>query len=228
MLLSSVNFRRATIVRTLLTSSAASSLVESTEHKSDVSSSGRTESSVAPPSQIWPQGVDGHVKPDLVQKFLGLELASKSDRMKQERQRMISEFQRHSHDVGSPEVIVALWTQRIRDLAHNFQSHRKNVHRMRDMELMFNQRRKMLIYLRKKDFKAYCLVLHKLGLKDVFTDVHGEDRYPEGIVHGQAVDDRVTRFLFAFHPQFKQKKTSLWKRIKPKLIAEDPTLAYLQ
>ncbi|GAX75851.1 hypothetical protein CEUSTIGMA_g3294.t1 [Chlamydomonas eustigma] len=223
MLISSVYFRRATIVRTLLTSSAASSIVESTEHKSDVSSSGRTESSVAPPSQIRLQGVDGRVKPDLVQKFLGLELANESGRMKQERQRIISEFQRHSHDVGSPEVIVgavALWTQRIRDLAYNFQSYRSTVHRMSDMELLFNQRRDMLIYLRKKDFKAYCLLLHKLGLKDVFTDVHGEDRYPEGIVHGQAVDDRVTRFLFAFHTLFNKKKPSQWKRIKPKLMRE--------
>jgi len=160
--------------------------------------------------------------------FLGLELASKSTRMNNERRVLISEFQRHTHDVGSPEVVVALWTHRIRDLAHNFQSHRKNLHRMRDMELMFNKRRKLMIYLRQIDFKAYSLVLYKLGLKDVFTEMHGEDRYPEGVVHGQPVDDRVTRYLFAFHPHFKQKKTSLWKRIKPKLIAEDPSLAYLK
>jgi hypothetical protein len=56
---------------------------------------------------------------------------------------------------------------------------------------------------------------------------HAEDRYPEGTLHGQVVDDRIIRQRFAFHTEYGQKKTQLWKRLKPKLIAEDPSLADL-
>ena len=50
---------------------------------------------------------------------------------------------------------------------------------------------------------------------------HSEDRYPEGSLHRQPVDDHVRRFRFAFHPEYRQKKTSQWKRLLPKLMAED-------
>ena len=54
---------------------------------------------------------------------------------------------------------------------------------------------------------------------------HSEDRYPEGSLHRQPVDsERVLRARFAFHPEYRQKKTNLWKRLKPKLLAEDPKI----
>lgn len=93
---------------------------------------------------------------------------------------------------------------------------------------MVNRRRRLLVYLREKDFLAYSRVICKLGLNDVFGDLGRDDRYLVGTVHSQKVDDRVQRMRFAFHPQYHMKKTQHWNRLLPKLIQEDPTLSSLK
>ncbi|KAG1674925.1 hypothetical protein FOA52_014718 [Chlamydomonas sp. UWO 241] len=185
-------------------------------------------SSSAPTGGSAPE-TEGRAKPELVDRVLGLELAARADVARHERGEMARQFARHSGDVGSSEVTVALWTARIRDLARGFQDHRKNVHMIREMELMFHRRRRLLSYLRASDFEAYCYCVAKLGLRDVYAEIRADDRYPEGSVHGQPADGaRVRRVRFAFHPENRQRKTSLWKRLRPKLIDEDPSLADLR
>lgn len=50
------------------------------------------------------------------------------------------------------------------------------------------------------------------------------DRYPEGMRHEDPTTSFVRDLRFNFHPQYKQKKTNLWNRLKPKLQAEDPVI----
>ncbi|KAI8465376.1 MAG: hypothetical protein J3K34DRAFT_437277 [Monoraphidium minutum] len=79
---------------------------------------------------------------------------------------VISQFQRFKGDTGSPEVQVAVLTERIRDMMGHFRTHRKDHSSMRGLQAMLNQRRALLSYLRRSDFEAFCFVLHRLGLRD--------------------------------------------------------------
>ena len=159
---------------------------------------------------------------------MSLQLANRTERMKKERRELIKSVQRHSGDVGSPEVVACTLTHKIREQAEVFQDNRKNFLKMRRFEMIVNRRRRLLIYLREHDFMAYSRVIRKLGLNDVFGDIGRDDRYLVGTVHDQKVDDRVQRLRFSFHPQYHQNKTQHWSRLKPKLIDEDPTLASLR
>jgi small subunit ribosomal protein S15 len=157
-----------------------------------------------------------------------MELDNRSMRMKKERQELIKSVQRHTGDVGSPEVVASVLTHRIREQAETLQDNRKNFQNMRKLELDVNHRRRLLTYLRESDFLAYSRVIFKLGLNDVFGGVEKDDRYLTGTVHAQKVDDRVQRLRFAFHPQFHVKKGQQWAKLKPKLVTEDPFLASLR
>ncbi|KAG2487697.1 hypothetical protein HYH03_013696 [Edaphochlamys debaryana] len=163
-------------------------------------------------------------KPDLVDAFLSVDMLSLPLQRRVARQGVARDFQRHPADTGSPQVMVAMWTERIRDLVRHFDSNRKQLHSMRQLELMSNQRRRMLIWLRRADFEAYSYTIQKLGLKDIYTPTGFSDRYREGLRPSDPVDDAVNRWRFNFHTKYKQRKTSLWGRLRPKLIAEDPSL----
>ena len=72
---------------------------------------------------------------------------------------------RQDGDTGSPEVQVAILTERINNLTQHFKSHAKDNHSRRGLLMMVNQRRSLLDYLRRKDEKRYTDLIAKLGLR---------------------------------------------------------------
>lgn len=78
---------------------------------------------------------------------------------------LIKEFSREANDTGSPEVQVALLTERINNLTEHFKSHHKDNHSRRGLLMMVNKRRSLLDYLKKKDVNRYSDLINKLGLR---------------------------------------------------------------
>ena len=84
---------------------------------------------------------------------------------KQRKQEIITKFERHEGDTGSPEVQVALLTERINHLNEHLQTHKKDHHSRRGLLLMVGQRRNMLEYLKRIDIERYRALVAKLGLR---------------------------------------------------------------
>lgn len=80
------------------------------------------------------------------------------------KQALISAVARRRGDTGSPEVQIALLTKRIEDLSEHLKTHKKDKHSRRGLLGLVNKRRKLLIYLRKKDEKRYQQITEKLEL----------------------------------------------------------------
>ncbi len=81
-----------------------------------------------------------------------------------EKKKILKKFGIHDKDTGSPEVQVALLTSRIQDLAGHLKEHRKDFSSRRGLLQMVNKRRRLLLYLRKKDEDRYRKILGKVGL----------------------------------------------------------------
>ncbi|MBV8238904.1 MAG: 30S ribosomal protein S15 [Sphingomonas sp.] len=81
------------------------------------------------------------------------------------RQELIKDHARQDGDTGSPEVQVAILTERIRNLTEHFKGHAKDNHSRRGLLMMVNKRRSLLDYLRKKDGDRYLALIAKLGLR---------------------------------------------------------------
>ncbi|MHA6334079.1 MAG: 30S ribosomal protein S15 [Erythrobacter sp.] len=79
--------------------------------------------------------------------------------------KIIQENARDKNDTGSPEVQVAILTQRIRNLTDHFKDHHKDNHSRRGLLQMVNKRRSLLAYLKKKDVERYNELIQKLGLR---------------------------------------------------------------
>lgn len=78
---------------------------------------------------------------------------------------IISEHMKHDGDTGSPEVQIALLTQRIRDLTEHLKIHKKDHHTRRGLLRLVGQRRRMLNYLKKQDIERYRAIIAKLGIR---------------------------------------------------------------
>ena len=78
---------------------------------------------------------------------------------------LIAEHKGHETDTGSPEVQIALLTQRINDLTEHLKHHRQDFHTQRGLLKLVGQRRRQLAYLNKKDVTRYRAILAKLGLR---------------------------------------------------------------
>ena len=78
---------------------------------------------------------------------------------------VVKTHQRTARDTGSPEVQVALLTERINSLADHFKSHVKDFHSRRGLLKMVSQRRKLLDYLKRKDADKYRGLIERLGLR---------------------------------------------------------------
>lgn len=78
---------------------------------------------------------------------------------------ILRDFQRSPADTGSPEVQVALLTNRINGLQSHFGTHKKDHHSRRGLLKMVNQRRKLLDYLKRKDLQSYQNLISRLGLR---------------------------------------------------------------
>jgi len=78
---------------------------------------------------------------------------------------LVKEHGRVEGDTGSPEVQVAILTERIRNLTEHFKGHKKDNHSRRGLLMMVNKRRSLLDYLRHKDGARYTGLIAKLGLR---------------------------------------------------------------
>ena len=81
------------------------------------------------------------------------------------KQEIIAKFQTHEGDTGSPEVQVALLTERINELTEHLKVHKKDNHSRRGLLKMVGARRNLLNYLAKKDVQRYRDIVEKLGLR---------------------------------------------------------------
>ena len=78
---------------------------------------------------------------------------------------LIQDNARAAGDTGSPEVQVAILTERISNLTEHFKTHAKDNHSRRGLLMLVNKRRSLLDYLRKKDGDRYLALIAKLGLR---------------------------------------------------------------
>ena len=81
------------------------------------------------------------------------------------KQKLIKDNARGSGDTGSPEVQVAILTERITNLTEHFKSHAKDNHSRRGLLMLVNKRRSLLDYLKRKDSERYNALIAKLGLR---------------------------------------------------------------
>ena len=84
---------------------------------------------------------------------------------KQEKENIISDFETHEGDTGSPEVQIALLTNRINELTEHLKIHRKDHASRRGLLKMVGNRSALLKYVRKKDVKRYQEIISRLGLR---------------------------------------------------------------
>ena len=80
-------------------------------------------------------------------------------------QETVAEYGRHDKDTGSPEVQIALLTQRVRHLTSHLQQHKKDHATERGLLMLVGKRRRLLDYLRKIDNDRYQAVIASLGLR---------------------------------------------------------------
>lgn len=78
---------------------------------------------------------------------------------------LIGEYARHEGDTGSPEVQVALLTERITHLTGHLQTHRHDYHTRRGLLKLVGRRRRLLRYLSKRDVNRYRALIGRLGLR---------------------------------------------------------------
>lgn len=78
---------------------------------------------------------------------------------------IIEDFKLHPSDTGSPEIQIALLSERINYLTEHFKVHRKDHHSRRGLLKLVGQRRQLLNYLKKKSVDRYNLVVERLGLR---------------------------------------------------------------
>lgn len=81
------------------------------------------------------------------------------------KEEIIREYAQHPHDTGSPEVQVALLTSRIEQLTEHFKTHSKDHHGRRGLLTLVGRRRRLLDYLKRKDFERYRTTIERLGIR---------------------------------------------------------------
>lgn len=84
---------------------------------------------------------------------------------KEKKTAIIAEYARKEGDTGSPEVQIAILTERIHELTEHLKVNKKDHHSRRGMLKMIGQRRNLLAYLQKKDLEGYRALIEKLGLR---------------------------------------------------------------
>jgi small subunit ribosomal protein S15 len=84
---------------------------------------------------------------------------------KQDKTKVIDDFETHDGDTGSPEVQIALLTKRINDLTEHLKTHRKDHASRRGLLKMVGTRSALLKYVNKKDTKRYQDIIARLGLR---------------------------------------------------------------
>ena len=84
---------------------------------------------------------------------------------KDEKGKLIDDFKTHTSDTGSPEVQIALLSERINGLTDHFKTHQKDHHSRRGLLMLIGKRRGLLEYLRRKDPERYRTLAERLGIR---------------------------------------------------------------
>ena len=84
---------------------------------------------------------------------------------KEAKTQVIDEYKLHASDSGSPEVQVALLTQRITELTEHFKIHKQDHHSRRGLLKLVGRRRRLLDYLKSKDIDRYRTTIERLGIR---------------------------------------------------------------
>lgn len=86
-------------------------------------------------------------------------------------EKIIKEYQRHDKDTGSPEVQIAILTEKINRLTEHMKRHKKDLHSRKGLIAMVNKRRKLLEYLKETDYNKYVEIVKRLGIRVTKTTV---------------------------------------------------------
>jgi small subunit ribosomal protein S15 len=81
------------------------------------------------------------------------------------KQEIIEKFKKHDSDTGSPEVQIALLSERITYLTEHFRTHKKDHHSRRGLLKLVGQRRRLLDYLKSKNIESYRTMIKELGIR---------------------------------------------------------------
>ena len=81
------------------------------------------------------------------------------------KQELVEEFATTKGDTGSPEVQVAILTERISNLTDHLKTHKKDFHSRRGLLMMVGQRRRLLDYVKRKEVKRYETLIERLGIR---------------------------------------------------------------
>ena len=84
---------------------------------------------------------------------------------KDDKNKIIDQYARSEKDTGSPEVQIAILSERISNLTEHFQSHKKDNHSRTGLMRLINQRRSLLAYLKKSNKDSYEKLIDKLGIR---------------------------------------------------------------
>jgi small subunit ribosomal protein S15 len=84
---------------------------------------------------------------------------------KEAKEKIVTDFRKHDSDTGSPQVQIALLSQRINELTEHFKTHKKDNHSRRGLLKMVSHRRSLLDYLKKTNIQQYHEVVGRLGLR---------------------------------------------------------------
>ena len=84
---------------------------------------------------------------------------------KEVKKEVISKFANNENDTGSPEVQIALFSERINNLTNHLKNHKHDHHTRKGLMAMVGKRKRLLNYLSKKDNQKYILLIKKLGLR---------------------------------------------------------------
>ena len=84
---------------------------------------------------------------------------------KEKKIEIINEYSRSGSDTGSPEVQIAILSERISSLTNHFQTHKKDNHSRTGLMRLINQRRSLLTYLKKTNKDSYDSLIQKLGIR---------------------------------------------------------------
>jgi small subunit ribosomal protein S15 len=85
--------------------------------------------------------------------------------VKEQKSNIITEYRVHDSDTGSPEVQIALLSNRITYLTEHFKTHAKDHHSRRGLLKLVGKRRRLLDYLKKTDVERYRTIIDKLGIR---------------------------------------------------------------
>ena len=85
--------------------------------------------------------------------------------LKEEKNKIITEYATHEGDTGSPEVQIAILTSRIANLTEHLKTNKNDFHSRRGLQKMIGKRRNLLNYLQNNDIERYRAIVAKLGLR---------------------------------------------------------------